>query len=272
MALTYKGRIAFTYPSGAQTLHANFAATDEHFYFASGGNGLAFTQAGARSSTNDISFENLPTTDTVWGFTTLAAGGFAIMTRNTQSAANVIGTVHLFNASGRAVRTFRVDAVIQGFLSERFRAPKAVVEWNDNLYIRVVRENLGNMRWLKYATDGNVQREDLTLNQSAPTSLSDAVVIGNTLLIVQQNERKIYEVNLSNFNVGDDTDLNSANTSPWAAAAREREMFVADRGGHIYQYELPEPPKPMGQGGANFGLFSVIVTDAIMSRRLNDRG
>ena len=276
MALNYKGRTAFTYPSGAQTLHANMAATEEHFYFASGGNALAFNQAGARSSTNDISLENVPTGDTIWGFTTLASGGFAVMTRNTGQVANVIGTVHVLNATGRAVRTFRLDALIQGVtVGERWRAPKAVVEYNDNLYVRVVRTFSSTpsppnyMRWLEYQTDGNIVQTDRLLNQLSPTSLSDAVVIGNTLLIVQQNEHKVYEVNLSNFHVGDVTDLDSNNSAPWAASQFGRDMFIADRGGYIYTYELPEPPKGTGGGGVNFSLFSILATNGIMSRRLN---
>lgn len=278
--LTYVGRTQFTYPSGEQTLHANYTRTLQRQYFASSGKAFAFSHSGAREASADITFENLPTSQTVWGFDSLSNGGWVVMTRQT-GGTNTIGTVHQFNASGRAVRTFFVDELIQGFTTERFRAPKGITEYDGHLYLRVVRSQTGNMRWLKYTMDGNVQHEDLILDQPFPSSLSDGDALRDSLFIVQQNERRIYAVDLDTFDVDQPltVDLHTSNTAPWAASAIDGSVFVADRGGYIYEYELPAaptpPPTPMpmpttgGRGG--LGIVQLIAANAFMAQNMNRR-
>ena len=274
MPLTFEERTAFTYPAGAQTLHANFVANADGFWFASNGKAFAFSSAGVYESARDISFENLPTTQTVWGFTQLASGGWAVMTRQT-GGTNTIGTIHEFTATGRAMRTFFVDAAIQGFIAgERFRAPKGLVEYGGKFYTRVVRSVAGNMRFLRYdAGTGNVDRVDLVLDQSAPSALTDLAVVASNLYVIRQTENRIYCVPFSSFQVdtAETTDLDSRNTSPWAASGYDGSVYVADRGGHIYRYSVPARAPTGGGGGGGFLLLSMIIANEVMGNDLARR-
>lgn len=272
MPLTFNSRVAYVYPSGAQALHANFVANDAGFYFASSGKIFAFARTGARSATNDIPLENLPTGDTVWGFDQVDDGGWAVLTRNTTGGSNIIGKVHIFNAQGRARRVFNVDAVIQGFLQERFSSPKALAYHNGQLYIRVVRSVAGNMRFLRYALDGNVDRADLTIGgttpNTPPSSLSDADGSPADLYVVQRNERRIYAAdfpNLDHVRADLQTDLDSRNTQPWACSVVGETVFVADRGGFIYSYGgVREVRRPVA-----FSFVNMLITNAFMAQNMN---
>ena len=276
MAITYEQRIAFTYPAGEQTLHANFAADETGFHFASRGKLFAYTTAGARNASGDIQLENLPTNQTVWGLTRLADQRWAVLTRETLSQQNRAGTLRTFTSAGSAEHVKEVPAVLQGFLAERFSAPKSLTQVGNNLYVRVVRSVSGNMRFLRFDLNGDVQEADLTLNQASPTSLSDTGSPGETnLLIVQQNERKVYVVSVSNFNVdtSETADLQAQNTSPFGVSATQEHLYVADRGGYIYQYSGIEPPKPPastpGQGAP--GIMQFMVLNEMLGRDMRNR-
>ena len=275
MPLTIGSRIAFTYPTdtGIQQLHANFDAKADGFYVAALGKIYAYSTAGAREASRDITLENLPSTETVWGFTSLADGGWGVMTREVLGgASNVIGAVRLFEANGQARRVFNVDAVFQGFLTERFRAPKALVEHNTDLYVRVVRDPIGDghMRFLQYRADGTAVHENHLLNATEPSRLSDATAEGGNIFVVQQTAQILYGAPFSSFELNTDlqTTLDSRNDSPWAAASHGSTVYVADRGGFIYAYEdVPDAPPP--STGENFGGFGLsIISIFLLNERL----
>ena len=279
MPLTYEARLAFTYPAGAQTLHANFHADETGFYFASSGKVFTFDTDAQRTAANDFTLENLPTTQTVWGFTGLSDGRWAVLTREALQSGDV-GVIRTFTSAGRAEHTRRVPPVLQGFISERWRSPKALVQVGDNLYCRVVRISVSqtNQRWLRFDSTGQIQNADLVVDTASPTALSDGASNGqDTLLITQQNERKVYFVSVPGFrvNTADTSDLDSQNTAPWATSATEDTLYVADRGGYIYAYSGIAPAKPpaggTGGGGLNFNIFTAIQVNGLMSRRLNRR-
>ena len=277
MPLTFDRRIP--HPWTANAVNANFGADAEGFWLASGGRLLAASETGVREPARDITLENHGT-GVVWGLTKSAEGQWLTMTRAGAGTGN-IAVIRRFNRHSatdyRADRTFMVPAHITGINTAAmpWRAPKSLYTDNDgNIYCRVVRANLGNMRFVKFDNDGFGQTDDLTLPTSTPSSLADADSSANGhVYVVSRNDAKIFAFNLSNLSAISelDTDLESRNTMAYACAVHGDTLFVADRGGFIYAYTGANPPVRVasGGGGAPIGLFSVIVTDAIMSRRMD---
>ena len=259
--INFQGRQAFTYPAGEQAFRANFAADGDGFYIASRGRALAFNFDGSDASSRNITFENLPANATVWGFTRLGNGGWAVLTRQS-AGANTIGTVHVFDPAGSAITTFGIANSIQAVSGETFTSPMTLTADGDVL-VRVVRSVSGNMRFLRYGLNGVVVQEDITLDQAQPSTLTATAVVQKTLYLVQQNDLKVYEVNLDTFqvNTARTTTLESANTNPVAASISGDRLFIADRGGFLYRYEVPVI------GGAMF--FQMLFMNSMMERSLN---
>ena len=278
MAITFERRIAFAYP-GQQSLHANFFADETGFYFAGGGTIGAVTTAGARNASADITLENLPSTQTVWGFTRLSDQRWAVVTRE-QLASNTIGTIRIFDADGSADQVKSIPTVLQGFLAERFGNPKSIVEIGDKLYVRVARPGVtGRLRFLRFDLNGNVENADITLDQTSPTALSDMASNGeDNLIVIQQVERRAYIADVPGFTIdtSETMDLDSRNTGPFAASATAENLYVADRvaPNFIYEYSgigVPKPPAPTmgGQGGP--GIMQMAVLDAMLARDMRNR-
>ena len=276
MPLSAGTRIAFTYPSGAQTLHANFHADETGFYFASNGMVFAFSPAGVRESSRDVTLTNHPGSQTVWGFTKTTDDQWATLTRDTGTG--YIGTLRLFSLTGAANRVARVPDVVTGVnqVATAFRAPKALVEVGGNYYVRVVRAVSGNMRFVRFDGNLQVQDDDLVVSGSNPTSLSDAASSGyQNIFIIQQNERRAYAVRSSNFQLVSalQTDLDSRNTAPWAASADGGTLYVADRGGFIYPYTgVPVAGASRGPGyGFGLSIVQMFFTNELLGREFERR-
>lgn len=271
MPLTFASRIAFTYPAGEQTLHANFHADDTGFYFASSGTVFAFSTAGVRESSRDVTLSNHPT-GTIWGFTRDSNGQWVTMQRTTGTG--VIGRIGIYDEDGFPVHVTNVPDVVTGVnqVSTAFRAPKAIVEVDGNYYVRVVRSTIGNMRFLKFDSTGDVQTDDLVVSESDPTSLSDAASNGiQNIFIIQQNEHRAYAVNAENFQIISNlqTDLDSQNTAPWAASAHGDTLYVADRGGYVYRYTgVPDTRVSTAKKGTGLGLIQALSLNAMLGRNM----
>ena len=274
MPLTFDRRIAFTYPSGLQTLHANFYSDDAGFYFASGGIVHAFDWDGSRNTSRDVTLTNAPAGETVWGFTERSDGGWVILTR--EAGTGTIGKVRTYTHAGAEELNFDLANSITSVAGETFRAPKSIAEHDNHYFIRVVRSVSGNMRFVKYTADGAPTNEDLTLASANPTSLSDFAESNGILFIIQQNQRIAYATDLDDAShqlISDlQTTLDSRNTSPFGASGGQNNLYVADRGGYVYVYSgVPVPRVPSTGGGGGFGIFSAAITEAIMSRNMNRR-
>ena len=271
--LTFDRRIAFIYPSGSQTLHANFHADNTGFYFASGGQVRAFNTNGRRNAGGDLTLQNLPVGQTIWGFTAMPDGGWAVLTRETSTG--VVGMVRVFERNGTEELNFPVQSTIPTVSGESFRAPKALIYSGGNYFVRVVRSVGGNMRFVSFDANGAPTNRDILVSESNPTALSDATASRGHIFIIQQNQRIAYATNMDfEINAELQTPLEARNTAPWAASAHEGTLYVADRGGFIYAYTgIPAPPPPStgGSGGSGFTIFQAMLTNAIMSRNLNRR-
>ena len=276
MPLTYERRIQFTYPSGIQTLHANFYSDSEGFYFASGGIVHAFDWDGSRNAGRDVTLVNAPTGQQVWGFTERSDGGWVILTRETGTG--TIGKVRTYEHDGSEELNFDLHNSIPSVPGETFRAPKSIVEHAGSYFIRVVRSVSGNMRFVKYSQEGAPANLDLTLAEANPTSLSDMAESNGVLFIIQQNQRIAYATNLDDQThalIPDlQTTLNTDNTSPFGASGGDDNLYIADRGGYVYVYSGVPPYRPRstgGGGGPNVGVFQVMVTNGFMEGNLNRR-
>ena len=270
MPLTFDRRIAFTYPSGIQTLHANFYSDTNGFYFASGGRVYAFDWDGARNASNDVVLTNAPTV-TVWGFTEEADGGWAILTRETGTG--VIGMVRKYTHAGAEVLNFPIPDSIPRVSGETFRAPKSLVQHDGDYFVRVVRSVSGNMRFLKFDRNGASSNEDLTLAASNPTSLSDMAESNGILFICQQNTRILYATDLDDTShqlISDlQTSLDTRNTSPWGLSGGENNVYVADRGGYVYIYSgVPVQSQSTRSGGGAPGIMQMMVLNEMLRRDL----
>ena len=269
-------RIAFTYPAGSQTLHANFTTDDNGFYFATNGTVAAFNTDGTRDASRDITLQNAPTTGpnaTIWGFTK-RGDNWVILTR--ESGSGTIGKVREYAADGSELQNFDIANSVTTVQGETFRAPKGLAVDGSNYYIRVVRSVSGNMRLVKYGIAGNASNEDIVLASSNPTSLSDMVAINGILFIIQQNQRIAYATRLSDNTHAVLSDLevtlDTRGTTPFAATARSGSLYIADRGGYIYAYdEVAGEPEVTGGGGFNFGILNAIQLSAAMRRNMNRR-
>ena len=276
MPLSAGTRIAFTYPSGAQTLHANFHADETGFYFASNGMVFAFSPSGARESSRDVTLTNHPGSQTVWGFTKTTDDRWATFTRDTGTG--YIGTLRTFSLTGAAIHVARVPDVITGVnqVATAFRAPKALAEVGGNFYLRVVRAVSGNMRLIKFDGNLQVQDDDLLVSGSSPSALSDLASSGyQNIFIIQQNERRAYAVRASNLQLVPalQTDLDSRNTAPWAASADGGTLYVADRGGFIYPYTgVPVAGASRGPGyGIGLSIIQMFFTNELLGREFERR-
>ena len=275
MPLTFVSRTSFVYPSGQQSLHANFHADGNGFYFASSGKIFAFNTSGRAISANDITLQNHPGSTTIWGFTKTTAGQWATLTRD--SLTGVIGTIRLFSETGTAVHTARVPDAVTGIntVSNAWRAPKALVEVDGNFYVRVVRNVSGNMRWVKFDNNLQVQSDDLVINNVNPTALSDAASGGyQYILIIQQNENKVYGIvaNSALIESSLETNLDSRNTGARAASVYDGNLYVADTSGYIYRYSgVPERPVSTGGGGGGASILAIMSLSAMLERDFRRR-
>lgn len=269
MPLTFNSRTSFVYPSGQQSLHANFHADGNGFYFASSGKIFAFNTSGRAIPANDITLQNHPGGQTIWGFTKTTAGQWATLTRDTGTG--YIGTIRLFSETGTAQRTARVPDVITGInvVAQAFRAPKTLVEVDGQFYVRVVRAVSGNMRFIKFDGNLQVQTDDLVVSESDPTALSDAASGGyQYIFIIQQTERRAYAIVAHNALIESNlqTDLDSRNTGPRAASIYEGDLYVADTGGYIYRYSgVPQRPVSTGSGGG-LSILGIMSLSAMLQR------
>lgn len=240
MALNFNSRVSFVYPSGFQSLHANFHADETGFYFANAGEVTAFNHDGTRNTNADVSLQNAPKSERVWGFTKDTASQWVVLTR--QTGTGTIGRVHFYSQTGSAVRVFDVPDVITGInnVATRFRAPKVIAESEGNYYVRVVRAVVGNMRFIKFDESGQIQDDDLVVDNADITTLSDAASDGsNVLYILHQGQNRVYAVDTANFREisSQRTDLDSRNTGPFGLSIASDTAYVADTGGFIYNYE-----------------------------------
>ena len=279
MPLTFVERIPFTYPSGAQTLHANFHADASGFYFASNGHVRVFDADGTRQSGSDIELKNHPAADTIWGFTKTTNSQWATLTRD--SGIGIIGTIRLYDETGTQQRVANVPDVITGInqVSNPWRAPKALVEVGGNFYVRVVRAVSGNMRLVKFDSTLDVQDDDLVINNANPTALSDAASNGiENILIIQQRQSIVYGIKASDATIVSNlqTDLDSRNTEGYAASIDGQYLYVADRGAYIYKYSgVPEEesksPTSGGGSGGMFTIFHLAQINAMYGRDLRNK-
>ena len=277
MPLTYVERIPFVYPTGQQDLHANFHADSTGIYFASRGKIFAYEADGTRLATSDITLQNHPATanDRIWGFTKTADGLWITLTRDTGTG--FIGTLRLFSETGTAMRTARVPDVITGInvVAQAFRAPKALVEVGGNYYIRVVRAVSGNMRWLRFDGNLQVQTTDLVINNANPTSLSDAASNGyQNILVIQHNQDRVYGIRASDATIVSNlqTDLEARNTDPFGASAYGNHLYVADLGGYVYTYSgVPQRviSASSPDGGAILTAFGLYSLNAFAAKDFN---
>ena len=284
MPLTFEGRVP--HPWRANTVNANFGVDAEGFWLASSGLLLAASSAGVRETARDITLENQGT-GVVWGLTKSAEGQWLTMTRAGAGSGN-IAVIRRFNwhsaTDYRADRTFMVPNHITGIntVANPWRAPKALLTDADgHIYCRVVRHDLGNMRFVKFDNDGFGQVDDLTLPTSTPSSLADADSSANGhLYIVSRNDAKIFAFDLSDFSAIShlDTDLASRNTSAYACAVFEDTLYVADRGGFVYAYsganpERVSPAQPSGGGGGSsvpLSIMHMLVLNEMLRRDLRN--
>ena len=280
MPLTFARRIAFTYPSGLQDLHANFYSDDEGFYFASGGTVHAFDWDGTRDSSRDVTLTNAPTTgadSVVWGFTEESDGGWSILTRETGTG--VIGMVRKYTHSGAEILNFGVQASIPTVSGETFRAPKGLAQHGGDYFVRVVRSVVGSMRFLEYDRSGAPRNLDLTLAETTPAAIADMTESNGILFITHPRYSRLFATNLDDTShqlISDlETTLDSRNTQGWGLSGGDNNVYVADRGGYIYVYSgvpVPTPPRQPGSGGGfNFSVFSSLIAAGAMQRNLNER-
>ena len=275
MPLTFVSRTSFVYPSGQQSLHANFHADGNGFYFASSGKIFAFNTSGRAISANDITLQNHPGSTTIWGFTKTTAGQWATLTRD--SLTGVIGTIRLFSETGTAIHTARVPDAVTGIntVADAWRAPKALVEVDGNFYVRVVRNVSGNMRWVKFDNNLQVQSDDLVINNVNPTALSDAASGGyRFIFIVQQNENKVYAIEAINATIISslETNLDSRNTGGRAASVYDGDLYIADTGGYIYRYSgVPIRPEASTGRGGGISILSMMHLNAMLGRDFRRR-
>lgn len=274
MPLTFVKRTAFTYPAGAQNLHANFHADETGFYVANAGTITAYNPDGTRNSGGDITLHNHPTADTIWGFTKTTDGLWATLTRDTGTG--IIGTIRLYSATGTQMRVANVPDVVTGInvVANAFRAPKALVEVGGYFYVRVVRAVSGNMRWIRFDGNLQVQDDDLVINSPNPSALSDAASNGiGYILIIQHQEDRVYGINAANATIVSNlqTDLEATNTDPFGASAFGNTLFIADRNDHVYEYSgVPtELPSTGGGGGGIFAIISLMQFNGFLSRDFN---
>ena len=264
MALTFGRRIDIARVPGAQLPHANFHADANGFYICSSGKVYAYSPAGAREDSRDITLENLPTTQTVWGFTRLSDGRWAVCTRE-QLAANTVGALRIFEANGSAQHVKNIPAVLQGFLAERFGNPKALAHWDDKLYVRVARPGVtGRLRFLRFDMVGDVEDADLTFPNVNPTALSDATAIGGFLIAIYQTQRIAYGVTLPDFADAPaiQTNLEARNTNPFGASAFDGTLYVYDRSNPdaIFTYTgIPGVTPSTPAGGPSYGIGLSII-------------
>ena len=274
MPLTFDRRISIAYPSGLQNLHANVHADANGFYMCSNGIIHAYTPDATRVTSEDITLENLPTTQTVWGFTGLSDGRWAVVTRETFSQSNRVGTLRTFTSEGNAEHVKEIPAVLQGFLSERFGNPKAVVESGDKMYVRVARPGVtGRLRFLRFDMDGDYENADLTFPNVNPTALSDAGADRGFIIAIQHVQRIAYGVVASDFADAPDleTTLDTRNTLPYGAAAFGGRLYAFDRGGFIYVYGgIPDPSAPTGAGTQQGGFGLSVISMFLTNERLRD--
>ena len=245
-SLTYSTRINFTYPSGIQALHANMAVDNNGFYFAASGKMYAFDWDGTRDSARDVTFAGLSASQTIWGFTKRGSN-WVVMTRETGT--NTIAMVREYSATGTNLQNFSIADRITTVSGETFRAPKGLITDDSNYYVRVVRSVAGNMRISKYTMSGAATNENIVL-AGGPTVLSDLAESDGIMYILQQREFRLYATRLSDTTrailTGLQTQLESSNNSPWAAAAFNNSVYVAQRyptsptedrtQAYIYQY------------------------------------
>lgn len=242
--LTYDSRTAFTYPTGISQIHANIASDDNGFYFAQGNTIYAYDWDGTRASSRDVTLSGMQATDQVWGFTKNGSN-WAVMTR--ESTTNPIARIREFSSTGSNTLNFTVANTISTVSDETFRAPKGLAHNRGHYYIRVVRTpNQGvtlannNMRLLKYTDAGAATNENIVLGAAQPDRLSDLAAVNNILYIIQQSSRIIYATDLTDsthalISTLQET-LNTDNTAPWATTIHDESIYVADRGGYLYEY------------------------------------
>lgn len=271
MALSFVSRTSFLYPSGAQSLHANFHADGNGFYFGSDATIYAYNTSGRRIPANDISLTNHPN-DTIWGLTKTTDNQWVTITRD--AGTGYIGTIRLFSATGSANRVARIPDAITGIntVAHAWRAPKAVVEVGGHYYVRVVRDVAGNMRWLEFDGNLQVQDTDLVVSTYNPTALADAASNGyQYIFILQQSQRKIYAIVAHNAlsDATFTTDLEATNTGPRAISAYEDKLYVADTSGYIYSYSgIPQTPTKDNKG---FNVFALYSLSTFLRREYNPR-
>ena len=238
----------------------------------------AFDVNGNRVTAGDIELKNHPTASTIWGLTKTTNSQWGTLTRD--SGTGIIGTIRLYDEGGTQQRVGNVPDAITGInqVANAFRAPKALVEVDGNFYVRVVRAVTGNMRWIKFDGDLDVQTDDLVINNANPTALSDAASNGiENILIIQQRQRIIYGIKASDATIISDlqTDLEVRNTQGYAASIDGQYLYVADRGGFSYKYSgVPTEKAPVPSGGGSGGMFTIFHLahiNAMYGRDLRNR-
>ena len=293
---TYVRNISFTYPAGAQALHANFHGDDTGFYFASGDTIYAYNTDGTRAAARDITtLENHPSTETIWGFTK-ANDLWYIMTRETSSTdSRQIGLIRVFNEQGRSQRVFSVPNNITGVntVATPWRAQKGLAVIGNKIYTRVVQHqnapmNL-NMRLIAFELpSGNALSENNMSALQELDRLSDMATNGYRYIIIvnHRNTGPLYEVAYTmdtenNFVTVPElrTDLRYAadpqNRNPFGASAHEGTLWIADRNAQqIHEYSGVPERGAAGTGdatGYGLSIVNIIVLAARLEQNLRNR-
>ena len=156
-------------------------------------------------------------------------------------------------------------------VANAWRAPKTLVEVDGQFYVRVVRAVSGNMRFVRFDGNLQVQDADLVVSESDPTALSDAASGGyEYIFIIQQSERRVYAIDATDASIVSSlqTDLDSRNTGPRAASIYDGSLYVADTGGYIYRYSgVPQRPTSTGTStGGGISILAMMHLNAMLGK------
>ena len=273
--LTFEAFQALTYP-GAQPLHANMHVDESGYWFGDAGKILNVSLTNVRQASNDITLASLSTTERIWGLTKDSNSQWIVLTRET--VGGTIGRLYWFQEDGTFVRFSHVPAIVTGLnaATSLFRAPKAVFEIGGNYYVRVVRgDGVVNMRFLRFDEAGDVQADDLQIDNDDIDRLSDAASGGeNGFWVCRQDTRVLYAININNFKEIPSlrTQLTAQNTSPFALSVSEGTAYVGDTNNRAYLYTGAEIPKAADKSAGGFiPLIGIWASGQIRNQAFNRR-